>query len=273
MYPTIQIASLRFSTYSLMTLVGACCALFFLYFRNQRYQIPWKSYFIVLLLALIGVVVGSRAVYLLSVLPELMKNFSWRQLWLNVVEGGFVFYGGLFGALGANYLYLRKTRQDIHRYYNLFLPAYVLFHAFGRIGCFLAGCCYGIAWKYGVHFCTDPEVARLPVQLIEAVLEFLIFGILLVISKKRGTQCKLLPIYLWLYAPCRFILEFFRGDEIRGFFGPLSTSQWISLLIIGVLILRSTLPKYRRQKTVSFEMTQGENRNMPERKKEENNEN
>ena len=72
----------------------------------------------------------------------------------------------------------------------------------------------------------------MPVQLTEAVVEFILFIVLLVLGIKLERKTLILPIYLIAYPVCRFILELFRGDEIRGIFWGLSTSQWISIMLV-----------------------------------------
>ena len=107
-----------------------------------------------------------------------------------------------------------------------------LFHAFGRIGCFLAGCCYGKKLSTPIVIGTI-EFARIPVQIIESMAEFILFIVLFILSKKNR-DIDLLRIYLVIYAVIRFADEFLRGDKIRGIYGGVSTAQWISLIILFV---------------------------------------
>ena len=101
----------------------------------------------------------------------------------------------------------------------------------------IAGCCYGIESKVGftVHGNTvNPSingVNRFPVQLVEALCNLLIFILLFVLHRKGKFKNRLLVVYFFVYPVVRFILEFFRGDEIRGFIFGLSTSQIISILL------------------------------------------
>ena len=109
------------------------------------------------------------------------------------------------------------------------VPSFPVAHAIGRIGCYMAGCCYG--------------VDGLPVQLYECFGNFVILGILLLLEK-TGNERRIPQCYLFCYAVLRFILEFFRADAERGAFLWFSTSQWIS---IGVLICVGWL-EYRMQR-------------------------
>ena len=109
-------------------------------------------------------------------------------------------------------------------------------YRYAGIGCFLAGCCYGIPYNgvFSVQFPFLPERV-LPVQLFEAVIEFFLCALFIILSLKRKTG--LTELYILFYAPFRFLLEFLRGDEIRGKLWILSTSQWISLLLIFIVCL------------------------------------
>ena len=137
-------------------------------------------------------------------------------------------------------LYLRIRRLPFAAYADIAAPAIPLFHAFGRIGCFLGGCCYGIPWEGGITYtrALSPEangVARFPVQLLESALLFALFFLLAALFRRGALRAKLLALYLAVYAVLRFLLEFLRGDAIRGVYFGLSTSQWISLAILLAL--------------------------------------
>ena len=111
-----------------------------------------------------------------------------------------------------------------------------LFHFFGRIGCFLGGCCFGIPCKIGCTYTMGPieqanGIARFPAQLLEALFNLCLFFLLNYLYKKRKMENALLYVYLIIYAAGRFFIEFLRGDEYRGFLFGLSTSQIISILI------------------------------------------
>ena len=120
-----------------------------------------------------------------------------------------------------------------------------LVHMFGRLGCFMAGCCYGkpTASFLGIIF-TDPACqaplneALFPSQLMEAGYIFLLMIFLLMVRNKRTFYGQLFLLYLMFYAVGRIVLEYFRGDEVRGFIiDPyVSHSQFIGLLILGVVL-------------------------------------
>ena len=158
------------------------------------------------------------------------------------MQGGFVFYGGLIGGiifmLLPGKIHKIKTEKYIEHYVFL-IP---LIHAFGRIGCFLAGCCYGreTTSRFGVVF---PEgglapagVKLIPTQLISSAGDFLIMIVLLLYyrkNKKDGTPGNVGFLYMLLYGVGRFLVEFLRNDN-RGGAWMFSTSQWISMVIVAV---------------------------------------
>ena len=156
-----------------------------------------------------------------------------------LLSGGYVFYGGLFGGLLAAVSYCRRYRISLRAAADFYAPALPLFHVFGRIGCFLAGCCWGIEAPWGVvytHSLAAPNgVTLFPVQLTEAVCNLAICMVLLLrerrLSGRQPTGGALL-LHAALYACVRFLLEFWRGDAVRGHFLFFSTSQWISVLIL-----------------------------------------
>lgn len=193
-------------------------------------------------------IVGSR---LLFVALEWHSYVDRPLSILNIREGGLVFQGGLVCA--ALYAVISITRQKLPfwKTVDAVIIGVPLGHAFGRLGCTAAGCCYGqptdLPWA--ITF-TDPGVAGAPlnvplhpVQLYESIGNLAIFTLLMVIAR-RGvfrSDGRILALYLLAYPLLRYVTELFRGDEVRGFFlqdrlgHALSTSQAISLveLLIG----------------------------------------
>lgn len=135
-------------------------------------------------------------------------------------------------------------KENASNFYNFAAPAIPLFHVFGRLGCFFGGCCYGKPASWGFAMASDPEILRVPVQLIESGCNLLIFAALMIYEKRTEIGNRhTLRAYLTMYAVCRFILEFFRGDSERGLWGPLSTSQIISAIILICCIVSFTKGK------------------------------
>ena len=117
-----------------------------------------------------------------------------------------------------------------------------IMHAFGRIGCFCAGCCYGrpyegfgaVVFPYGSQALAGEKL--FPVQLVESGL-VLILAIVIIILEVKKEFYYTIETYLISYSVIRFILEFMRYDAVRGEAFGLSTSQWISIAVfIGTIV-------------------------------------
>ena len=160
--------------------------------------------------------------------------------------GGFVFYGSLLFTIPTMLWFFRKHKIPTLAMLDVMAAVTCIAHGFGRIGCFMAGCCYGkpMLTDFGVVF-TDTRCQAEPLntplhptQLYEAGLIFCILIALLVLKRRKQFDGQLFLLYLITYAAGRGVLELFRGDLDRGFVidHVLSNSQFISLLIISVAI-------------------------------------
>jgi phosphatidylglycerol---prolipoprotein diacylglyceryl transferase len=193
----------------------------------------------------LAAIVGAKLMMIIVSLPEYVADPR-RIFTLETLQAGGVFYGGLIGALGVAWWYMRKAKLPPLRTADVFAPGVALGHGIGRLGCFSAGCCWGIACHrpWAVTF-TNPvanDVTGVPLntplhptQLYEAFSEFLIFGILYWRVRRAHSPGEVIGLYLLLYSTVRFVVEFFRTHEQGNLWGgPLDTSQWIS---IGLFLL------------------------------------
>lgn len=170
--------------------------------------------------------IGAKSLFYYT-LPEHLAHNLLTQVtfWTG---GGFVFYGGLLaGLIYLTCLQIFGFKLKIDILWPL-VPALTLGHAIGRIGCFLAGCCYGkeTDFWWGVY---QHDHYRHPTQILES-LGLFVLGYYLLKAKK--SKSVLLAQYFILYGIIRFGVETLRGDEIRGEWGSLSPSQWISIFLI-----------------------------------------
>lgn len=243
MYPTIHIT---LPSYAVLAMLGGFVAVLFIYFRIDKFGLTFMNFVKMFALSTVCGFLGSRIIYIFSRLPWLFANFSTQHLISTVIGGGLVFYGGLLGVLLGIFICCRKNNILRKSIYNMVAPAIPLFHTFGRIGCFMSGCCYGVELKEPFSLFGIVQFIRIPTQLIEALFEFLLFVILCYLQKKNQSK-DFLKIYMVTYAIFRFAIEFFRGDNIRGFYFGFSTSQVIS---IGILIFYIVLRiKTRKEQT------------------------
>ena len=173
--------------------------------------------------------------------------------------GSITFIGGLIGGIVCFLLLLKyfykDENKDVKKIMNILITGVVLAHAFGRIGCFLAGCCYGIPtdsflgviFPHGHAHDAFPDTAIYPTQLFESLFLFGLFFVLHFVKKLRNNEVE---IYLIAYGTWRFLVEFIRGDDRGSLFGFITTeynifptpSQYLSLLMIigGIYLLVRT---------------------------------
>ncbi|MDB7985616.1 prolipoprotein diacylglyceryl transferase [Faecalicoccus pleomorphus] len=227
----IQLGPLLLSSYAFFALFGAFACLIYGWLCIPKAQREQSVY--LLCYAGIGALAGAKLLYILVSLTEILTHMD---QWIYYVSSGFVFYGGLLGAIIGSVFYCREFHKDFYRQTNCLVPMIPLFHAFARIGCFFSGCCYGVESDIlGIPtfsiYANPVETNRIPVQLIEAGMETLFF---LFLHSYKGNR---LYAYLAFYSIGRFLLEFWRGDPQRGIW-ILSISQWISIDIWFFLVLR-----------------------------------
>ncbi len=254
MYPSFTIFNYEITSYSILVILGIAAAGLYLGWA-LRGRSDYSSVQIVNIpvCAGVGAFLGAHIVYGITHLDtlwwmitnptEAFADLITGLTYFIEVFGGMVFYGGLIGGIIGGYIYCRHMKLDYQMYADIYAPAIPLFHVFGRIGCFLGGCCYGVKWAWGFVYTNAPiessnGVVRLPIQLIEAGLDFVIFLVLAHIAKRGLAKGIRLELYLIIYPIVRFCTEFFRGDEIRGHLWLLSTSQWISLGLFTVAVVR-----------------------------------
>lgn len=239
--------------YGLMMALGILSAYYMVEYRAKKKGMEYEKVFPLAVWAVAGGLLGAKLLYLITRLPSMIADPS---LILHSLKDGFVVYGSIIGGVFAAWLYCRKSKLPFLKMFDLVVPALAFAQGLGRIGCFLAGCCYGmelpeghplaIVFKESAY--APNNVPLLSTQLISSGLNFIHFGILLLLSKKLKTPGQLSGVYLVLYSIGRFILEFFRGDLIRGNVGSLSTSQFISVFIcIAGLVMIFALPKLAKQ--------------------------
>ena len=262
MLPSFHIFGWEVGTYGIMVVLGAFACVLVGANMIKRYGRDIYDFLLILLSIGAGIFIGAHIVYGFTHLDIIIKAFqNIGTLWFDKFRdaivyaiGGMVFYGGFLGGIGAIGIYCKfDKRIKARNLLDIYAVLTPLFHVFGRIGCFLGGCCFGIESPFGftVHGNTiNPEindVNRLPIQLIEAGLNLLIFLLIFYLFKKSKMTDKLIFVYMLVYPVVRFTLEFFRGDAIRGFLFGLSTSQWISILLFVTAIIGLSVSHFRKK--------------------------
>ena len=230
--------------YSFFVVIGVTFAssLFILFLLKYGYNI--RRYTKIFLLSGIGMLIGARLFGVLTGLYVALANNE--PITLNTfINTGLVFYGGLIGFLLSFLFICKKWNGEIeYRVVDLAIICIPLFHFWGRLGCFFGGCCFGIESysllsisytnRIGEEIIT---ASRLPVQLFEATGNVVIFVALISMLSKKVFMGHLIKVYLVMYAVMRIVLEFFRGDLVRGIWHGVSFSQLISVIIIIICFM------------------------------------
>ena len=243
MHEFIHIFGIKLPLYGLMILTGIVVANTVALSLCNKWKVDKLELLLLESYGIVGAFLGSKILFLIIA----YKEIDWPRLlefkyFVNVLSNGFVFYGGLIVAILFIFLAGKIHKIDVWFYLRRFIFMIPIMHAFGRVGCFFAGCCYGRPYE-GLGAVVFPEgsqalpgVKLFPVQLVEAVLVLLIAIILLLLEIKKNFYYTI-ETYLLAYSVVRFILEFLRYDAIRGEAFGLSTSQWISITVfVGVII-------------------------------------
>lgn len=262
MFSSFEIFGRTVPTYSVCAVAGGVfmCLYFILQCRKPRkgfVKIEYQDMLFMLVFAGTAAFIGAKLMFLFT-----STNFVWyddRNFWQNaeiwlfqIVTGGMVFYGGLIGAIFGALFYMKKYKTPYAEMFDLGFSGIPLFHAFGRVGCFLGGCCYGMEY-HGPISVVYPEnnlggapagVELLPIQLIESLANLVLWAVLAAVYRKSKRRWFTSGLYLVSYGIIRFVLEFFRGDLIRGHIAALSSSQFISIFIVALGVFLIIRPKW-----------------------------
>jgi phosphatidylglycerol:prolipoprotein diacylglycerol transferase len=247
--------------------VGILTSFFLMSWLGKRkgYTTDFLSNFVLVLM--ISAFIGARFAYVCEHWTAEFKNNPLEAF--NIIKGGIMYYGGLLGAWLGGSIYLLVAKRSVIDVLDLTVTVLPLGHAWGRVGCFLNGCCFGkvtdcaIGVKYPYHsnvwwaqyydgLISKVDRLSLPVipsQLIEAALNLTICIILVITYRsklnRRGMQ---MGLYAVMYSAVRFYTETLRSDE-RMNIGQFSISQAISIaiMIFGVSMLTWSLTKGKKQ--------------------------
>lgn len=246
MHMFIKIGNLQIPGYGLMIVLGVLLANIIAFLLITKRKLNGYDFIILEGYGFLGAMAGAKLLYLFVVRHQIdwIRMFE-LDYFSEQMRGGFVFYGGLIGGILFLFLASKLHRIRLETYLKNFMFLIPLMHAFGRVGCHNAGCCYGrpysgsLAVVFPADSLAPAGVPLFPVQIIEAVLLFLLSMFVYKISKRVQDVTGVVISYMIGYSIIRFGLEFFRNDENRGFLFGMSTSQWISIILfmlaIGIL--------------------------------------
>ncbi|MCI9199795.1 MAG: prolipoprotein diacylglyceryl transferase [Lachnospiraceae bacterium] len=226
--------------YGLMIAIGIIAAYFVGEYRAKKYGLEEEHVFNYVIWCVVGGFTGSKLLYFLTNIKDVLANPDI----FHHLKDGWVVYGGIIGGILSAMLYSKIKGLKFLAYFDMLIPSVALAQGFGRIGCFLAGCCFGRETDspFGIVFHESSYapngVSLIPTQLISSGLDFLHFFVLILYAKRKKADGQIGGLYLILYSIGRFVLEYYRGDLIRGNVGALSTSQFISIftVVAGIVL-------------------------------------
>jgi phosphatidylglycerol:prolipoprotein diacylglycerol transferase len=258
MFPDLfSFGPLTVHTYGLFVALGFIIAILVTVKLGKRQGVPLQQVTDMAFVMIVWAIVGSRLLYILI-------NFSYYKSHpldvLKIWQGGLVFSGGLVAVAGAMTWYLRRHQMSFWAIGDLWAPALALGQAIGRIGCFMAGCCYGrptnLPW--GVVFSDSntlapPNIPLHPTQLYSSLGGFLIFFILLFLHARRKFQGQVFVWYLTLHSTMRLFLERFRGDE-RGLVPgtQMTLTQLLAAIILVFAVTALFFLKSRQERQARY---------------------
>lgn len=237
----LTIGPLTVYGYGFMIAMGILAAYITAEYRARKLRLPYEHVFYLVLWCVGGGFASAKVLFWITEWKTILQN---PKFLLYTMGDGFVVMGGIIGGILTGYLYCKIKKLDFFEFFDLVMPSVALAQGFGRIGCFLAGCCYGketesiLSITFRNSDFAPNGVALIPTQIYSSLLDFLHFFVLLFIARHKKAGGQVAACYLILYSAGRFILEFFRGDIARGSVGVLSTSQFISIFtgIAGVVL-------------------------------------
>ncbi len=233
------IGSVTIYGYGLMIAIGALSGVLMAAWRGKKHGKDWNLVFDISLWGLIAGLIGARLTYVLRHLSDFIAKP--KEL---LGTDGYIVYGGVILGILVGALLCKIKKVSFLEMADLIIPSVALGQGFGRIGCFLAGCCYGARTEsiLGVFFPADSYapsgVALWPTQLFSSAGDFLLVVILILLSRTKLPKGSICSFYLILYGIGRFLIEFLRDDE-RGYIGALTNNQVVSIgfVLLGGLLL------------------------------------
>ncbi|MBD3181197.1 prolipoprotein diacylglyceryl transferase [Candidatus Poribacteria bacterium] len=236
MRPTLfTIGSLPVRGYGLMVALGFLIAIFYASRKAKKEGIPPQIIFDLGLYVLISALLGARLFHTFQHLNSYESIWDAFKIW----QGGLAYYGGLMLAVIVTVVYLRWKKISIVRVGDIIAPAMILGMAFGRIGCFLAGCCFGkpTSLPWGMSF-PEGSLAWLemgsqkihPTQLYSFLSLLIIFALLNLLRKYFKIPGQIFMLTIMTYSVFRFLIDFIRYYTPDEKIGALTTSQVVSIL-------------------------------------------
>ncbi|MCK5707582.1 MAG: prolipoprotein diacylglyceryl transferase [Candidatus Aureabacteria bacterium] len=258
MHPiAFKILGLNIYSYGLFMAIGILTSVWIASTIGKRENLATDTVYDFCFIIVIFALLGSRILYVIVNLKYFINN-PVEVLFLN--RGGFIYYGGFIGGFAAAIFYLKKNKLPLWGMGDIICCVLPLGQAFGRLGCFLNGCCFGkpglyhwcVQFRSGLPFEHYQEFVPIhPVQLYNAALNFIIFLVLYFIFEDKKFNGLIIVLYGVLYSFSRFITEFYRGDV--PLLGSFTLAQWTSIIIfiLSIFLYQHLSQKYQKHLEIS----------------------
>jgi phosphatidylglycerol---prolipoprotein diacylglyceryl transferase len=236
MHPILfRLGSLEIHTYGVLVAVGFMLGLLTAARRAKSAGIDPERINDLGIWLIVAGMIGGKLFHIVFFWHDFIA--AWRADGLASLREGFVFYGGFLAACVATLVYVRVKKLPLAKFADAFAPSVALGHAFGRLGCFFEGCCYGktcsLPWAVRFPFSPAP---RHPTELYEAAGNFVIFAALAAYYRHRKFDGEIWWLYVLSYGVLRFVVEFYRGDYDTYYFGIFTFGHIVAAVMIVVAL-------------------------------------
>lgn len=245
MYPELfHVGSITIYSYGSMIALGLFLAGALASRKAAQIQFSPQAVFDLMIGTALAGIIGARILYIAENFAAYAENpLDIFRLW----QGGLVFHGGMATSTLYVWIFAKRNHKSFLELMDFLVPYVALAHGFGRIGCFLNGCCYGgpFSGKWAAQF---PQVDGTvhPTQIYSAVVNFALFLFLIKIGEKKNFRGQVMTSYFILYSAVRFVLEYFRGDKPHEIFSFATEVQLLFIFVFAVSVFVYVLLRYRK---------------------------
>ncbi|MES2780488.1 MAG: prolipoprotein diacylglyceryl transferase [Bacteroidota bacterium] len=254
MHPILfDFGSIQVYSYGFCIMLGALLAYFYALKQSSTIGLTKDHVSEMTLLIIVASYVGGKVFLWFSDWNYYMEHPK-KMIELN--GNGFVFYGSFIFCITSLFAFFRFRKVKPAPAFDVLAVCTAIVHGFGKIGCFMAGCCHGkicspalgVVYHNPLSQAHPLDTPLYPVPLMDATIIFGAALFLMWYGKRKQFAGELMLWYIFIYATARFGTEFLRGDEDRGFIGPLSQSQWVS---IGLLIAAGLMYVFLKKRSAA----------------------
>lgn len=249
-------AHISLHSYGLMIALGIVSTFYVTLSKTKRFGMDTDKLSSLFVWVILAAFIGGKLFFFME---DISKYTNDPSLISKAMGGGFVFYGSLIFAIPTIIFWLKKNKIKVRPFLDVLAFAGPVVHSFGRVGCFLAGCCHGKVCEswVGVTFTNPDSLAAIknqplyPTQIFDIIVNLIILVTVIILEKKQKFEGQLFLVYLMMYGVGRSIVEMYRGDDARGFLfgGALSHSQFIAICIITICVI--VWLRWRKDKTLT----------------------